>query len=145
MKGMEKRLSSYEVLFTVNANLAEDELRACVDKFCALIKENASDVTVNEWGKRRLAYPIRYQNDGYMVLVSFTSETSFPRELERQMRIQDSILRVMITKKPASVEAAPVAVEPVAEAAPAEPAVETEAPVAEATVEAPAQTPADAE
>ena len=126
---MEKKLCSYEVLFTVNANLPEEELRANVNKFVALINENATDVSVNEWGKRRLAYPIRYNNDGYMVLVNFKSEPSFPRELERQMRIADSILRVMITKKQVSnAPVAPAAVEP------AEAAAESEV-VAEPVVE----------
>ena len=119
---MEKKLCSYEVLFTVNATLPEEELRANVNKFCTLIQDNATDVTVNEWGKRRLAYPIRDMNDGYMVLVSFKSEPSFPRELERQMRIADSILRVMITRKPESV----AVVAPVAEKVVEEPAVEAE-------------------
>lgn len=75
---MEKKLCSYEALFTVVATLPEDELRAVVDKFTSLINENATDVSVNEWGKRRLAYPIRYNNEGYTVLVSFKSEPSFP-------------------------------------------------------------------
>ena len=126
---MEKKLCSYEALFTVNASLPEDEVRATVDKFVALINENATDVSVNEWGKRRLAYPIRYNNDGCMVLVSFKSEPSFPRELERQLRIADSILRVMITKKQVSnAPVAPAAVvveEPAAESeVVAEPVVE---------------------
>ena len=127
---MEKKLCAYEALFTVNASLPEDEVRATVDKFVALINENASDVNVNEWGKRRLAYPIRYNNDGYMVLVSFKSAPSFPRELERQLRIADSILRVMITKKQvADAPVAPAAV--VVEEPAAESEVVAEAPVVE--------------
>ena len=111
---METKLCAYEALFTVNAALPEDEVKAAVNKFCALIQENGTDVTVNEWGKRRLAYPINDQNDGYMVLVSFKSEPSFPRELERQLRIADSILRVMITRKKASKVAPAVAEDVVA-------------------------------
>ena len=127
---MEKKLCSYEALFTVNASLPEDEVRATVDKFVALINENATDVSVNEWGKRRLAYPIRYNNDGFMVLVSFKSAPSFPRELERQLRIADSILRVMITKKQVSnAPVAPAAV--VVEEPAAESEVVAEAPVVE--------------
>lgn len=135
---MEKKICSYEVLFTVNASLAEDEIRATVDKFCALISENATDVSVNEWGKRRLAYPIRYNNDGFMVLVSFKSEPSFPRELERQMRIADSILRVMITRKQVS-DVAPAVVAEDKAAVEAEPAAE-----GEVIAEAPAADSAEA-
>ena len=130
---MEKKLCSYEALFTVVATLPEDELRAVVDKFTSLINENATDVSVNEWGKRRLAYPIRYNNEGYTVLVSFKSEPSFPRELERQLRISDRVLRVLITRKQGNaVAAAPAAV---AEAA-------TEAAVAAAAETPAAETPA---
>lgn len=119
---MEKKICSYEALFTVNANLPEEEVRATVDKYVSLIRDNASDVSVNEWGKRRLAYPIRYNNDGFVVLVNFKSEPSFPRELERQLRIANSILRVMITRAkevpaaPVQEEAPVVAAEATAEA-----------------------------
>ena len=143
---METKLCAYEALFTVNAALPEDEVKAVVNKFCTLIQDNGTDVTVNEWGKRRLAYPINDQNDGYMVLVSFKSEPSFPRELERQLRIADSILRVMITRKKVSDVAAPAVAEDVV-ATPAvdvsvAPEVEVEpAPVVE---EAPAEVATEA-
>ena len=55
---MEKKICSYETLFAVSGNLVEDETKAIVEKFVTLIKENATDVVVNEWGKRKLAYPI---------------------------------------------------------------------------------------
>lgn len=143
---METKLCAYEALFTVNAALPEEEVKAVVNKFCTLIQDNGTDVTVNEWGKRRLAYPINDQNDGYMVLVSFKSEPSFPRELERQLRIADSILRVMITRKMVSDVAAPAVAEDVV-ATPAvdvsvAPEVEVEpAPVVE---EAPAEVATEA-
>ena len=95
---MEKKICSYETLFAVSGNLNEEDCKALVEKFVNLVKENSTDVEVNEWGKRRLAYPIRYNNDGYVVLVNFKSEPSFPRELERQLRIANSVLRVMITR-----------------------------------------------
>ena len=125
---MEKKLCSYEVLYIVDATISDEEIRAAIDKFSALINANATDVTVNEWGKRRLAYPIRDINDGFAVLVHFKSEPTFPRELERQMRIADSTLRVMITRK--EFAAAPAAEAPAAEAQ-AETSPEAEATQAE--------------
>ena len=86
---MEKKICSYETLFAVSGNLAEDETTALVEKFVTLIKENATDVTVNEWGKRRFAYPINYVTEGYYVLVTFKSEPSFPLELERVFGITE--------------------------------------------------------
>ena len=96
---MEKKICSYETLFAVNGNLAEDDCKALVEKFVNLVKENATDVDVNEWGKRRFAYPINYINEGYYVLVSYKSNADFPQELERQFGITEGILRYMTTTK----------------------------------------------
>ena len=96
---MEKKICSYETLFAVNGTLAEDDTQALVEKFVALITENATDVNVNEWGKRRLAYPINYITEGYYVLVSYKSEPSFPLELDRVFGITEGVLRYMTTTK----------------------------------------------
>ena len=96
---MEKKICSYETLFAVSANLAEDDAKAVIEKFVNLINDNASDVDVNEWGKRRFAYPINYVNEGYYVLVSYKSEPSFPLELERVLGITEGVLRYMTTTK----------------------------------------------
>ena len=117
---MEKKIGSYETLFVVSGNLAEDAYVALKDKFVTLINDNASDVAVNEWGKRRLAYPINYITEGYYVLVTFKSETDFPRELARVLGITEGVIRYMTTTKEvknASVEVATeeVSVEEVAD------------------------------
>ena len=96
---MEKKICSYETLFAVSGNLAEDDAKAVIEKFVNLINDNASDVDVNEWGKRRFAYPINYVNEGYYVLVSYKSEPSFPLELERVFGITEGVLRYMTTTK----------------------------------------------
>mgnify|MGYP003291615781 CR=1 FL=1 len=96
---MEKKICSYETLFAVNGNLVEEDCKALVEKFVNLVKDNASDVVVNEWGKRRFAYPINYVNEGYYVLVSYKSEPSFPLELERVLGITEGVLRYMTTTK----------------------------------------------
>ena len=96
---MEKKICSYETLFAVNGTLAEEETKALVEKFVNLVNANATDVSVNEWGKRRLAYPINYVTEGYYVLVSFKSEPSFPLELERVLGITEGVLRYMTTTK----------------------------------------------
>ena len=117
---MEKKICSYETLFAISGNLAEDDYKALEEKFVNLINENASDVTVNEWGKRRLAYPINYITEGYYVLVSFKSEPSFPLELERVFGITEGVIRYMTTTKTvkaAKTEAAPVATEQTVEVA----------------------------
>ena len=96
---MEKKICSYETLFAVNATLPEEECKSLVEKFVNLIKDNGTDVDVNEWGKRRFAYPINYVSEGYYVLVSYKSNADFPQELERQFGITEGVLRYMTTIK----------------------------------------------
>ena len=96
---MEKKICSYETLFAVSGNLVEEDCKALVEKFVNLVKENGTDVDVNEWGKRRFAYPINYVTEGYYVLVSYKSNADFPQELERQFGITEGVLRYMTTTK----------------------------------------------
>ena len=95
---MEKVVNSYETLFIVNPTLAEDDIKAAVEKFTALIAENGTVGEIDEWGKRRLAYPIDDITEGYYVLVNFTSEASFPAELERRYNIDENIMRGMVIR-----------------------------------------------
>ena len=95
---MEKVINSYETLFVVDCSLGEDAVKDLVNKFTTLIADNGTVESVDEWGKRRLAYPINYKNDGYYVLVNFKSEGSFTAELERVFGITDGIMRSMIIR-----------------------------------------------
>ena len=95
---MEKVLNSYETLFVVDCANGEDAVKATVEKFTALIAENGTIENVDEWGKRKLAYPINDQNDGYYVLVNFKSEGEFPAELERLFGINENILRSIVIR-----------------------------------------------
>ena len=96
---MEKKICSYETLFAVSGNLNEEEYAVLKDKFVNLVNDNATDLAVNEWGKRRLAYPINYVTEGYYVLLTYKSEPSFPLELERVFGITEGIIRYMTTTK----------------------------------------------
>ena len=138
---MEKKLISYETLYVINGNLSEEEMKEIVAKFSALVSDNGTLESVDEWGKRRLAYPINYIPEGYYVLVSYKSEPSFPREFERVLGITDGIIRSMTTKKIEGAQAAAPAPAVVADEAVAEEAKAEEAPAAEeipAVEEAPA-------
>ena len=96
---MAKTNSSYETLFVVDLQLGEEGVAALVEKFKNLIAENGTVTEVNEWGKRRLAYPINDQNDGYYVLVNFTAAPEFPAELNRVYHITEGILRIIVVSK----------------------------------------------
>lgn len=123
---MEKINNCYETLFIADVTGGEDAVKASVEKFVNLINANAETVIeVNEWGKRRLAYPINDMPEGYYVVVTYKSNPEFPAELERLFNIDESILRSLTLKldfvptpKAAVAEEAPAAEEAVAEEAP---------------------------
>lgn len=92
--------ASYEtvmILSTKDRN--EEAIASLLEKFTKLISENGTIVSVDEWGKRRLAYPINYETEGYYVLVNFTSDHDFPAELDRVYKITDGVLRSLIINK----------------------------------------------
>ena len=123
-----EKICSYETLFAVNATLPEEEYKALVEKFTSLIAANAEVVSIDDWGKRRFAYPIEDMTEGYYTVVTFKSEGNFPAELQRLMNIDESVLRAMVIAIDEAT-AAKAAEAPAAEEA-------AEAPVAEATTDA---------
>ena len=100
-----EKICSYETLFAISGNFTEEEYTAVKEKFVNLVNDNATDVTVNEWGKRRLAYPINYITEGYYVLLTFKSEPSFPHELTRVFGITEGVIRNMTLAVEAKAEA----------------------------------------
>ncbi len=91
--------NKYEVAMVFSVKSGDEEVKALLEKFQALIAENATVENVDDWGKRKLAYPINYETDGYYVFTTFTSAPEFPAELERVAGITDGVLRVMVIKK----------------------------------------------
>ena len=96
---MAKVTANYEVVYIVDPAQGEEGIASIVASFKSLAEQNGSAVEVEEWGSRKLAYPINYKNDGYYVLMSFNSEPSLPRELDRKLRINDGIMRSLIVCK----------------------------------------------
>ena len=123
---MEKVINSYEGMFIVSLANGEEAAKATVNKFTSLISANAEVVKIDEWGKRRFAYPIEDMNEGYYVVATFKSEGDFPAEMQRLMNIDESVLRAMVIRL--DCDAAACAAEaPVAEAEEAPAAEETDA------------------
>ena len=96
---MENKTGVYETLFIVDTSMGEEKVKNLVEKFTGMIAENGTVTAVNEWGNRKLAYPIDDKNDGYYVLVDFTANTAFIAELERVFNITDGIMRSMVVAK----------------------------------------------
>jgi small subunit ribosomal protein S6 len=113
----------YESMFIVDVTGGEDAVKASVEKFVGLINANSETVyEVNEWGKRRLAYPINDKPEGYYVVVTFKANPEFPAEFERLANIDESILRSMVIRleNEPTVKAAVEETAPATEEAPAE-------------------------
>jgi len=96
---MAKITAKYETIFIVDPRLDEEATAAVVEKFKALIIGEGTIGEVEEWGKRRLAYPINDQNEGYYVLINFESAPALPAELDRVYKITDGIMRSLIICK----------------------------------------------
>lgn len=97
---MAKTSEKYEVMYIINPNLSEDEIHEIVEKFKTLVEQNGTLDEMEEIGKRKLAYEINYLNEGYYVLVKFTSAPEFPAELDRILGINDGVIRSLITTRP---------------------------------------------
>ena len=95
-------MNQYEVLYIIDPVADEEASRAAIEKFKGIVEANGGEVVaVDEWGKRKLAYPIDYKTEGTYVLMSFNSAPEFPKELERNMKNDEQILRYMVTRKEA--------------------------------------------
>ena len=92
-------MAKYETLLITTATLDEEASAALVGKFKTLIENNGTIESVDEWGTRRLAYPINDETDGVYNLITFTSDVTFPAELDRIYKITDGVLRSMIIAK----------------------------------------------
>lgn len=94
---MAKVGEKYEAVLVFSLKNGEEQVQALEAKFTDLIKEHAELVSVDEWGKRKLAYDINYETEGFYVVYSFDSKPDFPDELERVINITDGVLRSIVT------------------------------------------------
>ena len=89
----------YETVIVTSAKLGEEGSAELVNRFKALIAEHGTVESVDDWGKRRFAYPIQKQTEGYYTLINFQSSPEFTAELDRRYQITDGILRTIIIKR----------------------------------------------
>ena len=139
----------YESILIAHVDLSEDELSSLIARYSAIITgQKGILVKVERWGKRRLAYAIRKQARGFYILIDYAGESAAVNELERNLKINDKILKFMTVLKEEAVDPAALERE-IAEAAqkaekkeeavtppvisPAAAPVEAPAPIAEET------------
>jgi len=91
-------MKQYECLYILKPDMEDEAKDAAVKKFSDIVTSNKGEIVkIDEWGKKRLAYPIQYIEDGYYVLMYFKSAPELPSELERNFKISDDIMRYMVT------------------------------------------------
>ena len=88
-------MAKYETMMVTTANLYEEASNALINKFKNLIAANGTIDSVDDWGKKRLAYPINDETEGVYTVINFTSEPDFPAELDRVFKITEGVLRSM--------------------------------------------------
>jgi small subunit ribosomal protein S6 len=89
----------YETIIVYSLAKGEEAAKEVAEKFKAMIEGAGTIESIDEWGKRRLAYPINDENDGYYVLYNYECNAEFPKELDRVVGITDGVLRSLIIKK----------------------------------------------
>lgn len=93
--------NAYESVLVVSVKNGDEAAAAIVEKFKTMIEANATMDSIDDWGKRRLAYLINKEAEGYYVVFNFTCTAEFPAELDRVYKITDGVLRSLIVKKEA--------------------------------------------
>lgn len=92
-------MNKYEVLYILNSEADDATIETQIEKFNTIVTENGGTVDkVDKWGRRRLAYPINFKNEGYYVLMNIQAAAELPAELERNFRIADEVMRYMVVR-----------------------------------------------
>lgn len=95
-------MSNYELVYIVSPSVTEEELPNILDKVGDILKKAGGNITeTNQWGKRKLAYPIQKFNEGSYILTKFESETTSVKNIGSGLKLSDEILRYLIVKESA--------------------------------------------
>lgn len=94
---MAKLNEKYEAMLVFSLKEGEEQAKALTEKFKTLIEKNGTIEKTDDWGKRKLAYEINYETEGYYIIFTFSSKPDFPAELDRVLKITDGVIRSMIT------------------------------------------------
>lgn len=93
-------MNKYEAMYIVTPEMEDEAIKGVIEKFSGIITANGGEIEkTDEWGRKKLAYPIDYKTEGYYVLVNFAAAPELPRELERNFRNDENILRYMVIRQ----------------------------------------------
>lgn len=89
-------MKNYETVFILNPVLSEDQMKDAVDKFVKVLKKAKADVVnVEQWGLRKMAYPIQRKSTGFYNLIEFTATPDVVNALETEYRRDESVMRFL--------------------------------------------------
>lgn len=89
---------TYELMYVISFAKGEEAVEATHKQVQDLVAKEAEILDVDVWGKRRLAYEINDEKEGYYVVLKFKSEPTYPKEIDRVLKISDNVLRHLITR-----------------------------------------------
>lgn len=93
-------MNKYEAMYVITPELEDEAIKGIIEKYTGIITANGGEIEkVDEWGRRRLAYPINYKIEGYYVLTTFAAASELPRELERNLNNDEGILRFLVVRQ----------------------------------------------
>ena len=92
-------MNKYESVVIINPNVEETALKALIERFSTLINTDGKVEQVNELGKKKLAYEINKNKEGYYIVYDFEAKPSLIAELERNYRITDEVMKFIVVKK----------------------------------------------
>jgi len=95
-EGGDSGMRKYECVYVISPTLEEEQVKALVQKFNDLVSQNGELESTEEWGKRKFAYEVQKQKEGYYVLMNFSANPDFPAELERNFKITEGILKYLV-------------------------------------------------
>lgn len=89
-------MRNYELVFVVKPNTDEEAREAVLNKVKEVVATEGEVVKVDVWGTKKLAYPIAKFNEGHYVLVNFNAGVEVPKEIDRNLKINENVIRHMI-------------------------------------------------
>ena len=102
-------MKRYETIFIVQIDLPTDELSSLIERYRAIVTAlKGTIIKVEKWGKRKLAYEIKKQSNGYYVMIDFAGKSAIIDELERNFKIDDKVLKFMTIMKDGTVDLAAI-------------------------------------
>ena len=94
-------MAKYETMMVTTANLDEEASNALINKFKNLIAANGTIDSVDDWGKKRLAYEIQKMKEGFYYFIQFEADATAPAEIERHVRIMENVIRYLCVRQEA--------------------------------------------